>query len=259
MYYLQELSDYDRDTLLIPARFWLRNVSSRQAHRIIDAFTGAFETYKESVTDSRGFVRVENRINLLSLSTQKKTRRVRAESLHPSQCAGPAVTNRIDLAFKLWLDGFPTFKSVLDEFGLLRTLAVIGVVARNEAGLESLLRLNNLLAEQLSDTAVEAIRTASEYNEKDRARGTESAKRAKKLQEISAIRRGEKKAEATEKMRKAAIDYQKSFPLKSADEVAAFVSKNVFSSKYSPKTVKARIKGTKRLALEALSAAIPRR
>ena len=127
MFIRQELSDFERDTLLIPAWFWLRNVPSKQAGRIIDASREAFEAYKASVTDARGYVQIETGLNMFS--TKKKTRRVQAESLSASQCAGAYVSNEIDLAFKLWLGNFPPFKTVLEKFGLFKTLAVIGVFA----------------------------------------------------------------------------------------------------------------------------------
>lgn len=259
MYSLRELSDYDRDTLLIPARFWLRNLPNRQAHELIRAISAAFDAYKVSVTDSRGRVRIENRRNLLSPSTQKRTRLVAANSLLPQQCAGPTVSNIIDLAFKLWLDGFPPLRTVIAEFGLLRTLAITGMVARKEADIESLMRLNNLLGEQLADSAIEAMRMVDEHQTSERSRKTVSAERTRKLQEISATKRREAKIWATEGMRRTAVEYWKLHPALSVDEVAEYVSVSVFKRKYTTTTVKRRIKGTKRLALEALSTPVPPR
>ena len=42
----------------------------------------------------------------------------------PYKCAGYAVKNYTDLAFKLWMDNYTPFKKVCDTYGLVTVLAV---------------------------------------------------------------------------------------------------------------------------------------
>jgi len=250
----RQLFDFERDMLLVPARFWLRNTTSKDAHSVIKVVWAAFEAWKDTVTRADGRISIQAAAGLL---TTGRKRLVKAADLHPHQCAGPQVGDEIGLAFKLWFEGFEPFTKVLDQYGLFVTFAVIGVACSKVALADSLLRLNGFLVEHMSDVATMAIDEVAKLEASEWTRKKHVAERAARAREASAKKRTETKARETELMKEMAADFLKYHPSASMEDAATYVNKKF--PKFARSTILFRIKGSKRRALEALSTAIPAR
>ncbi|MDA1044830.1 MAG: hypothetical protein O3C57_06360 [Verrucomicrobia bacterium] len=220
---------------------------------MLSAVAKAFIAWKESVTDKDGLILVTERINTL-LATPRE-RLVPADTVMPYQCAGPDVLNGIDLAFKLWLDGFNGFEEVLDTHGLVQTFALIGVLYGKEANVKSLLRLNRFLTEHLSNFTHIVVEIAEENMGKAKQQD-KMLTGLSKGRETSAKRRKERSMEQTALLKRMAAEYWMEHPAAKSTVVARYLKPRFHNLAIS--TIEARLKGVKTATLSAMDTDIPK-
>ncbi len=170
-------------------------------------------------------------------------RELRANDLEPWQCAGGDVSGEIDLAFKLWLDGFPPFRDVLLRHGIGEVFSAIGLSDKARASLDSMLRLNELLTSLLIDDAVSYLRMAAANARHAHAR-QRSIKALDETGRQKSIETRRKNAqELNERIAQIARDYFRKHPSHELEDVIAHLRRWKEFSKLSDGAVRKRLKG----------------
>ena len=235
------ISSHERDALIVAANYCVKAVPPKEINEVIHGVVGAFDAWKASVTDQDGMVETTAPSGLLS-DIGKPNKRVPAATVEAFHCAGPHVTNEIDLAFELWLEDFSPFTEILDRDGLEKVFAVLGVLNFKTCAPGSLVRLSGLLTRSLCAELDSAKRLVTDSLKKVEA----SAKFRSGLdlgRQVSAQKKVEKRISLDNQIQQMARDYKTRHPHAKTIEVAEYIkSKGV---KFTLSTIQRKIAGTK--------------
>lgn len=220
-----ELYQHQRDALIQPCFYWLKNAPEGEASEIVTEIIDVFYEWRDAQADENGLVSINQNVlaamgGLLGFGEPIKTAKYAVTEKTPLEVAGPLVHDDIDLAFKIWGEQFPSFQALLDRRGTMKVFAVIGIYSKNAAWTASLINLNRFLTEHLIAFTEAATHFANKAFEKDRkGRQQLDSNRAKAL-EAKRIGAQERKRRA----REAAISYFKSKPTAKVAEVAQAIA-----------------------------------
>jgi hypothetical protein len=254
------LTDYDRQQLLEPCRYWTKHLRDDDVLVICCQILDAFDDWKLRQADTLGMItRALFPTGLLGAvgwtSAEMSSGRVKLEhidSLEPWQCAGPFIHDDIDLAFKLWLNQDTAFALPLQRFGLERVLSAIGLWSTG-AEQSSLIRLNEFLVQALGNELDSINGLAKELYDGHKVRDLEERKRARTASNASRVRRAEKLKEAKQTFWSAAEAYAFDHPVADQDAIVDHLLTRKLTTKSGQVLVRAR--GTiKRYIAKAMEA-----
>jgi hypothetical protein len=244
------LTDWERNELTGLCGYWLASVSEAKLMHCLSQVLDAFKGWKNSQTDSAGMVSVSVGGSGL-LSWPMKTERRRASELEPWQCAGPDVSDDIALAFKLWLDNYDLFRQVLFEHGIPLIFAIVGVVSRQNATPQSLIRLNGFLSAWLMAESRENAKHAEKHRN--------STRHLPKARATAADKKSRDAAGRQVKARQLAIAYWSQCPAASMKDVIKHLrTYGEFDGWKADSSFENAIKGMKTKALRSLDTRLPR-
>jgi len=241
---INNIVEIHRDNLLKPVKRAYKLLTEEEANTCASKLHETFEKWKtehgvEPLPISKGLLDVGKIISF--------------EDAKPYQCASYGVNNYTDLALKLWLDGYTPFENLCTVYGTQGVLAVVYEDIDTSNNIEGLVRLSCLLYEievNVNKKTIERLITVDILTKRSKTnkhlKGLNSGGREKGV-ETNKLRAQQRKIA----WRRIAIDMFRREPGASYDKIAYYIQgtshgiMNNTGKKYSERTIKDAIKGTK--------------
>lgn len=237
------LTDTHRDQFLATARHWLVRMRDGEHRELARDIEAAFRAFQGSPADRA--VRLPRTVLLAATKAGK------AAGREAWRCKDPFITCHIDLAFRLWLEGDDGMHRAIRQHGLGPVFSIVALVDQHTAGLDALLRVNELLASLLSAEVEAERRVAQEYERQAASREKSNAALPRARKE-SAKNRWRAAQELKERAREMARDYYRRHPGHATVDVVTHIRKRQHDLNKSDSWFEKVLAGVKTAALHSV-------